>query len=81
MQPKKEHGLDANNEFVHGEAEESDDELVLGFTRGGDDEDVNIDPEEEAKYLDDKKLTKDEIAEEAILEKHRFVSQRWPVLC
>jgi hypothetical protein len=72
MKPKKHVNLDVDNEFVQGEAEESDDELALGFTgHRGDDEDAQIDPEEEAKYVDDKKMSKDEIREEAIIEKHR----------
>lgn len=75
MKPKKHRELDENNEFVYGEAEESDDDLALGFTnhRGADDEEAHIDPEEEAKYLDDKKMSIKDIREEAIIEKHRFV--------
>ncbi|KAG8853606.1 hypothetical protein FRC20_001189, partial [Serendipita sp. 405] len=75
MKPKKKkRELVLNNEFVAGEAEESDDELHLGFKRTqGDEEeeDGNIDPEEMAKMLNDQKMTKDEIAEEAVFEKHK----------
>jgi mediator of replication checkpoint protein 1 len=63
-----------HNEFVQGEAEESDDELVIGFskrTQGDEDEDAGIDPEEIAKLLDDKRMSKGEIREEAIIEKHK----------
>ncbi|KAG8835230.1 hypothetical protein FRC17_004792 [Serendipita sp. 399] len=74
MKPKKKKHDLLNNEFVAGEAEESDDDLHLGFkrTQGDDEEDeANIDPEEVAKMLNDQQLTKDEIAEEAIYEKHK----------
>lgn len=73
--------LPSRNEFVQGEAEESDDELVMGFSRRhreDEDEDGGVDPEEIAKLLDDKALSKDEIHETAVIEKHKSV---FPFLC
>jgi hypothetical protein len=61
-----------HNEFVQGEAEESDDELQLGFAkrRTEEEEEAAIDPEEEAKLVDDTKLTDAQIREDAVVEKH-----------
>ncbi|PVF95558.1 hypothetical protein CPB86DRAFT_763810 [Serendipita vermifera] len=63
------------NEFVLGEAEESDEDgLIKGFARShepDDDEENPADLEEVTKLLDDKKLTTEEIAENAVLEKHQ----------
>jgi hypothetical protein len=66
-----------NNEFVLGEAEESDEDgLIKGFARShepDDDEENPADLEEINKLLDDKKLTNEELAEKAVLEKHQSV--------
>jgi hypothetical protein len=61
-----------HNDFVQGEAEESDDELQLGFAkrRTEEEEEAAIDPEEEAKLVDDTKLTEAQIREDAVVEKH-----------
>jgi MRC1-like domain len=75
MKPKtKPKGTSAviHNDFVQGEAEESDDELQLGFAkrRTEEEEEAGIDPEEEAKLVDDTKLTDAQIREDAVVEKH-----------
>lgn len=61
-----------HNDFVQGEAEESDDELQLGFAKRQteEEEEAAIDPEEEAKLVDDTKLSEAQIREDAIVEKH-----------
>lgn len=72
MKPKKKPL--PTNEFIEGEAEESDDELAMGFKRTQYDEDAeeaNIDPEEMAKMLDDKKMTEAELREKEVIEKHK----------
>ena len=74
MKPKKKRELLPHNEFVGGEAEESDDELAMGFKRTQHDEDAeeaNIDPEEMAKMLDDKKMTETELREKEVIDKHK----------
>lgn len=74
MKPKKPKtgSIQNHNEFVQGEAEESDDELQLGFARGKteEEEEAAIDPAEEAKLVDDTKLTEEQIREDAVIEKH-----------
>lgn len=74
--PKLKKKLD-KSEFVHGEAEESDEDEGFGFGAGPKEDDEE-DGEDQDKALeglvDDKEMNADELAEEKVLEKVKYVN-------